>query len=129
MAYEKFDPDKNDFVAIAQKFNGNLKQISKHFNISRNTIFEYLKRDKEANEIIENVRGHNTIDDVEQAEFVMRYALANYKNNMHYAMRAAEKILDKKGYIRGWGLEPEMTKQLLQVISKGSMNEPDNTSK
>lgn len=103
MGKEAFDPDKQDVLAIAIKYNGNITAMAEHFKIARNTIYDYLKRDPQGKEIIEYVRGYNTDVDLDGAEWVYRYNLKNYKEEPAVAQRAAEKVLASKGHLRGWG--------------------------
>jgi hypothetical protein len=102
MAYADFKPDNDDILAIATKTNGNISQIADHFKVSRETVYQYLKRNPEGKAIIDRVRGLNTETELDLAEHVIRYNMANYKSNGGLAQRAAEKVIDKKGYIRGW---------------------------
>ena len=97
-----FNPDKIDMMAISVKYNGNIAKISEHFNVSRETIYKYIKRDPEGKEIIESTRGINTETDLDAAEHVIRYNMMNYKNNPGLAQRAAEKVIDRKGHLRDW---------------------------
>lgn len=102
MAYEKFDPDKADFHIVAIKYNGNVKAIAEHFNVSRETIFQYFHRDPEGKKIIDLVRKYNTESDLDLAEYAVRYNLMNLKSNSALAQRAAELVIEKKGKSRGW---------------------------
>ncbi len=102
MAYEKFNPDKSDMLAIAIKYNGNISKIAEHYNVSRDTTYEYFKRDIQGKQIIDTVRGVNTESDLDAAEYVIRSNMANYKNNPGLAQRAAEKVIDRKGHLRDW---------------------------
>lgn len=101
-APDKFNPDKKDLLATSIKFNGNLTQIAAHYEVSRETVYQYTKRDPDGKEIIEFTRGYNTETELDLSEHVIRYNLLNYKNNPGLAQRAAEKVIDKKGYLRGW---------------------------
>ena len=103
MAHAAFNPDTSDMKDIAIKFNGNIAQIANHFNVSRETIYQYLKRNPDGKKLIESVRGINTETILDSAEFVYMYALNQYKSSLRDAIRAAEKVIDKKGHLRGWG--------------------------
>lgn len=105
MAYEKFDPDKSDIKEIAIKYNGNVNAIARHYNINHDTIYQYFKRDPQGKKIIDDVRKYNTDLDIDLAEYVNRFNMQNYKNNAGLAQRAAEKVIDKKGHLRGWGVD------------------------
>lgn len=102
MAYAKFDPDKADMLVIAIKYNGNISKIAEHYNVVRDTIYQYYRRDPEGKKIIDIVRGLNTESDLDQAEYVIRYNMANVKTNPGLAQRAAEKVIDRKGHLRDW---------------------------
>lgn len=107
MGYEKFDPDKTDFIAIAFKYNGNASAIARHYNIAHDTIYQYMDRDPVGKGIIQTVRGWNTVYDMDLAEAVNRYNMQNFKSNPNLAQKAAEKTIDKKGHTRGWGVSSE----------------------
>lgn len=102
MSYVKFNPEKSEMLAVAIKHNGNVQAIARHYNINQDTMYQYFKRDPEGKEIIDMVRGLNTETDLDLAEHVHRYNMANYKTNPGLAQRAAEKVIDKKGHLRGW---------------------------
>lgn len=119
MAYAKFDPDKSDLKQIALKYHGNISAIARHFNIHGDTVYEYIKRDPVGKEIIDFCRAYNTEYDLDLAEHVIRHNMANYKSNPGLAQRAAEKVIDKKGHLRGWvaerlAQEDDETLQLLK---------------
>lgn len=97
-----WEPDASVMLAAAIKFHGNITQLAEHFKVNRDTVYQYLKRNPEGKEIIDKVRGYNTEVDLDLAEHVIRYNLANFKNNPGLAQRASEKVIDKKGYMRGW---------------------------
>ena len=102
MAYTKFDPDKADILAVSVKYNGNISKIAEHYNVVRETIYQYYKRDRVGKEIIDTVRGLNTEYDLDCAEHVLRYNMQNYKTSPGLAQRAAEKVIDRKGHLRDW---------------------------
>lgn len=102
MAYAKFDPNKSVMLATAIKYNGNVVAIADAMNVGRTTIYEYFKRNPEGKEIIDLVRGLNDEVLLDAAEHVFRYNVLNYKSSPGLAQRAAEKVIDKKGYMRGW---------------------------
>jgi aldehyde:ferredoxin oxidoreductase len=106
MAFRKFIPNKKDMLATAIKLNGNISALADHYKVCRNTIYEYLKRDPDGKEIIEKVRGVNEETILDAAEHVLRYNLMNYKLNPAIAQRAAEKVIDRKGHLRGWVSSP-----------------------
>jgi len=106
MAYAKFDPDKTDMLAVSIKYNGNISKIAEHYNVVRDTIYQYYRRDSVGKEIIDTVRGLNTETDLDQAEYVLRYNMANFKTNPGLAQRAAEKVIDRKGHLRDWNNAP-----------------------
>ncbi len=102
---EIFSPDISDMLKIAIKHNGCISNIAREMNVNRDTIYEYLKRNPEGKKIIDKVRGYNTEIELDTAEEVIRYNLSNYKKNAGLAQRAAEKVIDKKGHLRSWGVE------------------------
>ena len=105
MAYERFNPDNTDksFKDVCFKCYGNITDIAHEFNVSRETIYQYLNREPKAKEILDNVRHHNDCVFLDYAEKVMLSNMMNYKNNPGLAQRSAEKVIDKKGFMRGWG--------------------------
>lgn len=105
MSYAKFDPDKSDILIQSIKTNGNITALSSHYNVSRETIYEYFKRDPHGKSIVHTVRGYNTELDLDIAENVFRYNMNNIKSNAGLAQRAAEKVIEGKGYSRGWGVQ------------------------
>ncbi len=102
MSHSKFDPEKTEMRLVAIKYNGNVQAIARHYNINQDTIYKYFKRDPEGKKIIDDVRGLNTVTELDLAEHVMRFNMTNYKLNPGLAQRAAEKVIDKKGHSRGW---------------------------
>lgn len=102
MAYAKFDPEKSEFKEIAIKYNGNIQALARHFNINQDTVYQYFNRDPIGKKIIDDVRKLNTETEIDSAEHVIRYHMSNYKTNGALSLRAAEKVIDKKGHARGW---------------------------
>ena len=121
----EFNPEASstsaeEFEQIAYKYKGNVTRIAEHFKVKRHTIRDYFKRQPNGIELLNKIRHDNTECELDEAEFIMRYSMANYKNNMGYAFRAAEKVLDKKGHLRGWGSEEkiELNEKSLQALLK-----------
>lgn len=113
----KFDPsDTSDIKDITTQFNGNVRAIAKHYGVKRQTIYDYFKRQPEGMKIIEECRQHNHEEFLDDAEFVYKYALANYKNNLALAMRAADKVIDKKGHTRNWKEDKDKSKDSNTII-------------
>jgi len=120
-----FDPSNTSNIQeIAIKYNGNIRAIADYYKVSRWVIYEYLKRNPEARDIIESARDFNTESDMDDAEHIYRYAMANYKTNLGFALRAAEKVIDKKGHRRGWredktneSMNPEDKERFEQFMS------------
>jgi len=110
MAIAYFSPDESDMLSAAIKYNGNITSLAEHFKVSRETMHQYMKRDPKGKEIIDQVRCYNRETTLDIAEHVIRYNLHNYKNNAHLAQRAAEKVIDRLGYLRGW-LSEKMSEQ------------------
>lgn len=102
MAHTPFEPDSADMLASAIKYNGNIAQLAKHYNVSRETIYQYLKRDAQGKLIVDTVRGVNIETNLDMAEYVISYNMSRYKENAGLAQRAAEKVIDRLGYMRGW---------------------------
>ncbi len=99
---EKFSPDINDIKDVAVKLRGNIRSISKHFNVSRQTIYQYLHRTPDGMDVLKLSRSHTHEDFIDVAEFVTMYNMNNYKENPSLAQAAANKVIDKKGHSRGW---------------------------
>jgi hypothetical protein len=99
---ETFAPDISDVKKFIYIYHGNIAAIAREMNISRETMYQYLKKNPEAAELIQNVRGFNTETDLDLAEYVIRHSLINHKDNPALAVRCAEKVVDKKGRSRGW---------------------------
>lgn len=108
MAYEKFDPDKVDMLSKAIEFNGNISSLAQYYKVCRETMYQYLKRDPQGKAIIQQVRGYNTEFDLDLAEKVVRKNMENYEQNPGLAQRAAEKIIDRKGHLRGYVMEAQV---------------------
>lgn len=102
MAYEPFECDINDMQLVAAKHNGNIKEIAKHFNVHRYTIYRYLDKNPEAKKVIAQVRHYNTDDDLDLAEQVIRLMMTKHDTAPGLALKAAEKVIDLKGHSRGW---------------------------
>ena len=113
---EKFDPDKRDFLLNGIRFNGNITQLAAHYNVSRETVYQYIKRDPDGKQILEQVRGFNNEHFLDLSEHVIQYNLLNYKNNPGLAQRAAEKVIDKKGHLRGWKNEENTNQSTYNII-------------
>lgn len=110
MVKKIFSPDKVVMLANAIKLNGNISALAEHYKVSRETLYQYFKRDPKGKEIIDQVRGVNEETILDAAEHVLRYNLLNYKSNAGLAQRAAEKVIDRKGHLRGWVALPNETK-------------------
>lgn len=112
-----FSPDVSDIRTVAIAKHGNVAQMAKHFNVARDTMYQYLNRNEEGMKIIEEVRGYNTFSDLDMAEFVIRASMSQFETRPLIALRAAEKVLDKKGWMRGWlsdkGIETDENKEIL----------------
>lgn len=100
---DKFNPDKKELLSVAIKHSGNLTLIAKHFGVSRETVYQYTRRDPDGKKILSEVRGFSSEHFLDLSEHVLQFNLLNYQNNPGLAQRAAEKVLDKKGHLRGWG--------------------------
>lgn len=126
MAYAKFDPEKSEIRSIAIEKRGNVQAIARHYNINQDTIYEYFKRDPEGKKIIDDVRSLNTETELDLAEFVLSYNMSNYKTNAGLAQRAAEKVIDKKGHLRGWNEKSQLDdKQItIEILDAKSSNSP-----
>lgn len=118
MAYEKFDPDKSDVRAVAIKFNGNLTAMAKELKVSRETMYQYLKRDPNGKEIIEHIRGFNTFTDADLAEHVVRFNMMSFEKRPGIAQRSAEFFLIHKAKDRGWVKDEKDPQQDSQLIDK-----------
>lgn len=118
MAFDKFDPDKADMQTIAIKYNGNVKAIAKEMNVSRETIYQYFKRDPKGKEIIDHVRGFNTFTDADLAEHVIRWNMSNFDSKPGIAQRSAEFFLVHKAKDRGWVKEDDLKSEDPAVITK-----------
>lgn len=103
MSHSKFTPDISDMLDVSIQKNGNIVKIAKHFNVHRDTIYEYFKRDPDGKKIVEKVRGVNTETDLDIAEQVNRNNMLNFEKNPKLAQRAAETVIKGKGHLRGWG--------------------------
>lgn len=100
---KKFDPDLERLREIALKTHGNINGIAAEYGANRDTIYEFMKRSPEGKKIIDEAYVYNSNYDLDLAEYVVRYHMTNYKKNGALSMRAAEKVIDKKGELRGWG--------------------------
>ena len=45
MAREYFNPDKSDALNIAIRYNGNITAIANHYNVCRDTVYQWINRD------------------------------------------------------------------------------------
>ena len=111
----KFDPLKSEFLAVAIKYNGNIKEIANHYNIALSTAYDYINRSEDGREVIAQVRGINTETDLDLAEKVYRYNMANIKERPALAQRAAEKVIEGKGHLRGW--KTPITEEVRQPVT------------
>lgn len=95
-------PDHQEFRAIAIKLHGNAKAIAAKLNITPLTLYSYFKKDPQAKQILDEVRGYNSFTDLDLAEHVNRYNMSQVSDNPAIAQRAAEFTLRYKGKDRGW---------------------------
>lgn len=107
-----FDPDISDIERICIKYHGNISAMANYYNVNRDTIYEYMNRRPEGKVIIDKVRRMNNENFLDMAEHVIRYNLTNYQNDSSLAQRAAEKVIDKKGRLRGWHDSVVITDQM-----------------
>lgn len=108
--YAFVPPPHEEFRLIAIKLNGNAKAIAAKLNITPLTLYSYFKKDPEAKQILDEVRGYNSFTDLDLAEHVNRFNMSQVSDNPAIAQRAAEFTLRYKGKDRGW-IESE-TKEL-----------------
>ncbi len=99
---ETFSPDISDVKKFVYIYHGNIAAIAREMNVSRETMYQYMKRNPRAAELIHSVRDFNTETDLDLAEYVIRHNLIHHKDNPALAVRCAEKVIDKKGKSRGW---------------------------
>ena len=120
----EFNPDASstsaeEFEEIVYKYKGNVTRIAEHFKVKRHTIHDYFKRQPNGIELLNKVRYDNTECELDESEHILRYSMANYKNNLGYALRAAEKVIDKKGHLRGWKTKDDEKGELsIEAIDK-----------
>jgi hypothetical protein len=112
-----FEPDYSDVLAVAIAKNGNITAISEHFKISKETFYQFIKRDPKGKEIIDKVRAVNTETQLDLAEHVILYNMMNFKTNPGLAQRAAEKVIDKKGHLRGWETKTQSDEMIEMIIT------------
>lgn len=105
MAHEKFSPDIDDVYNIAMKYHGNIALIADHYQVSRQVIYDYFKREPLGQKVLAFVRDYDKEQFLNIAESITMQNMQNYKNNPHLATRSAEKIIDKLGYLHGWGVD------------------------
>jgi membrane-associated HD superfamily phosphohydrolase len=98
-----FTPKLTDVADAIRKYKGNLANVAKSFNVSRDTIYQYINKYHELKPLIEEVRNYNHHDIVDSAEYILNYAIAQYKDNLSRACDTAKFILDRRGKTRGWG--------------------------
>lgn len=110
----KFKPDESDFEDAIYRYHGNITAIAKQFGVKRETVHHYFKRNPEANQMLKEARDFTTEIQLDDFEYVNRYAMSQYKTQLGYALRASEKIVDKKGHLRGYG-KPEETGQIQNI--------------
>lgn len=128
MAHTKFIPDPSDFLTAAIKYNGSILKLARHYNVHKDTMFEYLKRDPVGRKTIDKVRGLNQETHLDLAEQVFMYNMANLEKSPGLAQRAAEKVMDKLGYKRGWlpdstGIESDDDRKALEAKFEEIMNQ------
>ena len=97
-----FTPDIDDVIKAIIAKKGVVTNVAKHFEVHKETIYDYCYRHPEALEALEKVRKYNKFDYLDMAEHVTMYNMINYETNPGLAQRASEKVLDKLGHLRGW---------------------------
>lgn len=103
-----FNPDISDMRHNAIRLHGNVKKLAEHYNVSRDTMYEYFKRNPETRKLVDDLRNYNTESDLDAAEDVIRMALESFKTKPGIALRAAERVLDGKGHSRHWNVPYQM---------------------
>lgn len=98
-----FKPDKADIADTFSKLNGNITSIAKKYEVTRETIYEYLRKNPDIKIHLGKVREQNEQEDLDNAEKVMRYCMSLLKTSPKIALESAKYVLDKKGHLRNWG--------------------------
>ena len=107
-----FKPDISDVIAVIYELKGNMTQISKKFDVRKETMYNVLYANPEALKALEDVRTYKKHDFIDLAEHVTFYNMTRYENNPGLAQRAADKVLDKLGHLRGWKEDESGNKDL-----------------
>ncbi|HSN10061.1 MAG TPA: helix-turn-helix domain-containing protein [Hanamia sp.] len=102
MVNKAFNPDSQEWLNQVFRLHGNITQLAKKYDVSRETVYQYLNRNPDNKELLYNIRSFNTEFDLDIAEHVNRFNMLNFEKNPGLAQRAAEKVIDKKGHLRGW---------------------------
>jgi hypothetical protein len=97
-----FSPDISDVIAVISKKKGVITNVAKHYEVHPETIYDYCYRNPEAFKALESVRAYKKHDFIDLAEHVTFYNMTRYEDNPGLAQRAADKVLDKLGHLRGW---------------------------
>lgn len=107
----QFKPDASDMKKMLSAKKGNIAAVARELDITRETIYEYLKRTPDVQSHLDNIRNYNEFDDLDSSEFVIRYCQSLYKENPRIALDSAKYVLDKKGHKRNWGDGGQMVDQ------------------
>ncbi len=98
-----FNPSLADISDIIRKFEGNIASVAKYYNVTRETIYQYINRHKELKQTIEEVRTLTDESMLDNAENVLKYCMSLAKTSPKIAQDTAKYVFDKKGHKRGWG--------------------------
>lgn len=107
-----FKPDISDVIAVIYELKGNMTQISKKFDVRKETMYNVLYANPEALKALEDVRTYKKHDFIDLAEHVTFYNMTRYEESPGLAQRAADKVLDKIGHLRGWKEDESGNKDL-----------------
>ena len=103
MWYEKFEPDEKEFLELCVDRNGCISALARHYSVTRSTIYQYLKKQPEGKKIIDYVRGIAAELYLDKSEYVTEYNMDQYKENPAIAQKAADRVAERFGHLRGYG--------------------------
>ena len=98
----KFKPKRSDISDVFSQKLGKVSAIAEHYNVTRETIYLYLKDNPDMQELLETIRSQNEEMDLDNAEAIVRATMV-VKENPKLRFEAAKYVLDNKGKRRNWG--------------------------
>ncbi len=128
-----FEPEKQEFLAIANEKRGYVLAIANHYGVAPNTIYTLQARDPEIRAILKEARRIHSENELDLAVSLNFHFMQDYKNNPGLASLHTRYTLDKRGQSRGYrkdndeiaddSLESKFDEKMNQMLDLLAVNE------